>query len=59
MTDRVLPEVHAAVMRRDRQCILALLDKAHGICRDRWGEPLAPSVMGKLTLEHVREDPGG
>ena len=28
MTDRVLPEVHAAVMRRDRQCVLALLDKA-------------------------------
>ncbi len=59
MTDRVLPEVHAAVMRRDKVCILALLDKTHGVCRDRWGEPHNPTDMGKLTLEHVRDEPGG
>ena len=58
MSGRVLPEVHAAVMRRDRECIAALLDKSHG-CRDRWGEPHEPDHMARLTIEHVKTDPGG
>lgn len=59
MTDRVLPEVRAAVFRRDRQCILWLLDKTHGVCRDAYGQAHLPTEMERLTLEHVRLEPGG
>ena len=45
-------------MRRDAMCIAALLDRSHQ-CQDKWGESHLPSEMGKLTLEHVRTDPGG
>ena len=58
MPDRVLPETRAAVFRRDGQCLLFVIDASH-VCRDQWGEPHAPDDMGKLTIEHVRTDPGG
>jgi hypothetical protein len=59
MSERVLPEVAAAVLRRDRQCLAAMLDRSHWPCRDKWGETHAADDMGKLTIEHVRTDPGG
>jgi hypothetical protein len=45
------------VINRDRQCIAALLDKTHA-CADRWGQPHAPTVLLKLTLEHVKDERG-
>jgi len=56
MSDR--PEIRAAVLRRDHVCVLSLVDHGHQ-CRDKWGEPHDPNDIGKLTLEHVRTDPGG
>jgi hypothetical protein len=47
-----------AVIRRDRACLLWLLDATHQ-CRDQWGEPHQPTALDRLTLEHVREHPGG
>ena len=54
----VSPELHAFVLRRDRACVLALVSKVH-VCRDAWGEVHDPLDMGKLTVEHVRGEPGG
>ena len=54
----VLPEVRAAVLRRDRRCLAEMLDQSHE-CRDLWGDPHRSDDMGKLTIEHVRTDPGG
>ena len=56
MTDRVLPEVHAAVLRRDGRCVAAALDRSH-VCRDRWAHEHAPTAMGLLTVEHVKDEP--
>ena len=51
-------ELRLSVMLRDGGCILAQLTKDH-ICRDRWGEPHDFRALNKLTIEHVREHPGG
>ena len=56
MSDRVLPEDHAAVMRRDGRCVAALLDKSH-VCKDRWAHEHAPTAMGRLTVEPVKDEP--
>ena len=55
--DRVTPELHAAVMERDRRCILFDLDSDH-VWRDRWGQPHMPGAVHLLTLEHVHEGYG-
>ena len=52
--DRVTSAVHAAVLVRDRQCILATLYPDHE-CRDAWGWPHRPDDLARLTLEHVKE----
>lgn len=49
---------HALVIQRDRQCIAALLDNSHE-CADRWGTKHHAADPDKLTVEHVREHPGG
>jgi hypothetical protein len=46
-----------AVINRDRQCVAALLDRAH-LCRDRWGNPASPTDTRALTLEHVHQANG-
>jgi hypothetical protein len=51
----VTPAIHAAVLFRDRGCILAKMDPEHA-CRDQWGNPHAPTDLGALTLEHVKDD---
>ena len=51
-------DLRALVIARDGGCILALIDRGHS-CRDQWGEPHRPDQLDKLTLEHVREHPGG
>ena len=43
MTDRVLPETRAAVLRRDGQCLLYVIDASH-LCRDQWGERCCGSL---------------
>lgn len=52
-------ELRRAVIARDGACIIALIvDKSH-VCRDQWGEPHRSDDTARLTLEHVREQPGG
>lgn len=51
-------ELRVRVIVRDGACILSLLDRSHS-CRDQWGDPHRPDDIAKLTLEHVREHPGG
>lgn len=52
--DTVTPTIHAAVLFRDRMCVLAKLDPAH-VCRDQWGRVHSPADLAALTLEHVHE----
>jgi hypothetical protein len=52
-----LGELRLAVIRRDRQCVAALLDLSH-MCRDTWGQPHSPGDQNKLTLEHVKDRRG-
>lgn len=51
-------ELRANVLFRDGRCVASLLD-GHHICADRWGEEHRPDDLDRLTLEHVREHPGG
>lgn len=53
--DPVTPDVHSAVLIRDRQCVLATLEPGHE-CRDSWGYPHHPGDLAKLTLEHVKDE---
>jgi hypothetical protein len=53
--DPVTPEVYEAVMRRDRECVLAKRDRMH-ICRDKWGYWHASNDVNRLTLEHVKDE---
>lgn len=52
--DKVTPELHAYIMRRDKQCVAALLDPAHE-CRTRFGRPHLPTAVSLLTLDHVHD----
>ena len=51
-------ELRAIVINRDGACLLALLDPTH-LCEDQWGQGHSPYDLSRLTLEHVREHPGG
>jgi hypothetical protein len=53
--DPVTASVRWAVMRRDRQCILATLEPGH-VCRDRWGNIHRPDNTLRLTVEHVKDE---
>ncbi len=55
--DAVTPELHAAVLVRDRECCLAKIEPGH-LCRDQWGTPHASTDLAKLTLEHVHDGYG-
>lgn len=55
--DKVTPELRAAVLDRDRACVLWLRDPGHA-CRDRWGMPHAPDDRKKLSIEHVHDGYG-
>ena len=52
---RVPPKLRAAVMERDRRCVLYLLDPEH-VCRDQWGQPHIASRTDLLTIEHVKRE---
>lgn len=54
--DPVTPSLHAAVLRRDRGCVLAHLESAHE-CRDVWGVPHRSDDLAKLSIEHVKSEP--
>lgn len=47
-----------AVVRRDGGCVAALLDREHA-CTNAWGEPARRDDPTALTVDHVREQPGG
>jgi hypothetical protein len=53
--DPVTPAVHAAVIMRDRACVLSFLERGHE-CRDIFGDPHRPDDVGRLTLEHVKSE---
>lgn len=52
---RVPPKLRAAVMDRDRRCVLFNLDPDHA-CRDQWGQPHIASRTDLLTIEHVKRE---
>jgi len=56
-------QVRAEVIWRDLLkaggCIAPHLDKDAGLCRDRWGMPVRPDAAAALTVDHIREFPGG
>jgi hypothetical protein len=54
--DRVTPELHEAVLFRDRQCLLSAIEPDH-VCRDRWGNMHEPWAWLHLTVEHVKDQP--
>lgn len=62
-TTPVPAQVRAEVIWRDlmtaRGCVAPFLDKDAGLCRDRWGMPVRPDAVAALTVDHIREFPGG
>jgi hypothetical protein len=50
-------ELRRIVIRRDRTCVAAKLDRTHD-CQDRWGQAASPDDQRALSLDHVR-DPRG
>ena len=61
--DPVTPQVYAEVIARDLRiaggCVAPHLDPMAGECHDRWGNLVRPYAVEALTLDHVREEPGG
>jgi hypothetical protein len=62
MTPRVTKAVAEQVISRDLRvaggCVAAYLG-ATTPCRARWGSVVKRSVIDALTLDHIREQPGG
>jgi hypothetical protein len=56
--DPVTPAIREAVLRRDGQCVAAILDPGHRVCRSRWGDDHAPTELDLMTLDHVQEGYG-
>lgn len=56
--DTVTPDLHEAVLRRDRVCFLHRLDANH-VCRDRWGTAHRHDDAYRLTVDHVHLIAGG
>lgn len=52
--DPVTATVHAAVLVRDRGCVLAKLEVGHR-CRDQWGNEHDSRELSRMTLEHVKD----
>ncbi len=61
--DPVTAQVRAEVIWRDLLraggCVAPYLDPNAGLCRDRWGTPVRPDAAAALTVDHIREHPGG
>jgi hypothetical protein len=55
--DAVTTDLHAEILLRDRECVLAKLYSDH-VCRDQWGLPHRSDDLGRLTLEHVHDGYG-
>lgn len=53
--DPVTPAVVETVKLRDGQCVLAKLDLMHH-CRDQWGQEHTSYALGRMTLEHVKDE---
>lgn len=56
--DPVTAEVREAVLRRDGRCVASILEPGHE-CRDMYGTTHHPSALSRMTLDHLRLDPGG
>lgn len=61
--DPVTPQVWEEVFQRDLRvaggCIAPHLDAQAGLCRDKWGTPVLPYARAAMTVDHIREEPGG
>lgn len=55
-TSKVTPDLHAEILRRDRECVLSKIEPWH-ICRDEWGRIHYAGDLAKLTIEHVKSEP--
>ena len=55
MSDPVTHDIREDVFERDRGCVLARLDKAHQ-CRDQWNTPHPSWELGRMSLEHVKDE---
>jgi hypothetical protein len=53
--DKVSPELHAAVLRRDRMCVMARMAPEGHKCKTVWGREHAPDDLALLTIEHVHD----
>lgn len=56
-SDPVTADLRDAILRRDRECVLAKIEPDH-LCKDAWGHPHAANDVSRLTIEHVH-DVGG
>ena len=61
--DPVTRQVWAEVVQRDLRiaggCVAPHLDAMAGLCRDKWGTVVLPYAEAALTVDHIREEPGG
>lgn len=55
--DPVTPAIREAVLRRDGQCVAAIVSPGH-VCRDQWGRVHGFLALDKMTLDHVQEGYG-
>ena len=51
--DPVTPAIREAVLRRDGQCVAAILDPGH-VCQSQWGVPVFSNDLDRMTLDHVQ-----
>jgi 5-methylcytosine-specific restriction endonuclease McrA len=56
--DVVTAELRREVLERDGGCVAPRLG-ALSECRDRWGHIVRPDETSALTLDHVKDAPGG
>lgn len=54
---RVQGDTRREVLERDKGCVLAFLEPGH-VCRDQWQRIHEPEDLGKLTVEHVKDEIG-
>lgn len=61
--DPVTSQVWEEVVQRDLRiaggCVAPKVDATAGECRSKWGALVLPYAREALTVDHIREEPGG
>jgi hypothetical protein len=52
---KVTADLRREVFERDGACVQYLLQPSH-ICADQWGTSHSPFALGRMTLEHVKDE---